>query len=82
MKYRVLKKITKDYDTKYTKETTTQEIHLTFGSCEIHISEQQYGITHSPHVHIVVPNCTYSISLKDLILSIYPNAAVTDNSLL
>ena len=81
MQYRALKKVTKNYDTKYTKETFTRELHLTFGNCKIYISEQQYGVTHTPHVDIVTSKCTYSMSLCDLIHMIDPNANVTNNSL-
>ena len=82
MKYRALKKITKDYDTKYTKAAETREMHLTFGNCDVHIIEQQYGVTHSPQLEIVTSKATYCISLNDLIHKIDPDANTTENSLL
>lgn len=82
MTYRTLKKITKNYDTKFTKETSTREMHLTFGNCEIHIIEQQYGVVHSPQIEIVTSKCTYCMSLNDLIHKIDPDANVTASSLL
>ena len=82
MKYRALKKITKNYDTKFTKETSTREMHLTFGNCDIHIIEQQYGHIHTPQLEIITSKCTYSISLNDLIHKIDPDANTTENSLL
>lgn len=81
MKYRTLKKITKNYDTKYTKEAETREMHLTFGRCNIHIIEQQYGVSHSPQLEIVTSKATYCISLNDLIHKIDPDANTTENSL-
>jgi hypothetical protein len=81
MTYRALKKITKNYDTKFTKESSTREMHLTFGNCDIHIIEQQYGVVHSPQVEIVTSKCTYCISLNDLIHKIDPDANTTENSL-
>jgi hypothetical protein len=82
MTYRALKKITKNYDTKFTKETSTREMHLTFGNCDIHIIEQQYGHTHTPQLEIVTSKCTYCISLNDLIHKIDPDANTTENSLM
>ncbi len=82
MTYRALKKITKNYDTKFTKETSTREMHLTFGNCDIHIIEHQYGIINSPQVEIVTSKCTYGMSLNDLIHMIDPDANVTETSLL
>lgn len=82
MRYRALKKITKNYDTKFTKEASTQEMHLTFGNCDIHIIEQQYGYTHTPQLEIVTSKCTYCISLNDLIHKIDPDANTTETSLM
>jgi hypothetical protein len=82
MKYRALKKITKNYDTKYTKEASTREMHLTFGNCNIRIIEQQYGVVHTPQVEIITSKCTYNISLNDLIHKIDPDANTTNTSLL
>ena len=83
MKYRALKKITKDYSTKYTKMAETREMHLEFGDhCDIHIIEQQYGVTHPPQLEIVTSKATYHISLNDLIHKIDPDANTTETSLL
>ena len=83
MEYRALKKITKNYDTKYTKVAKTREMHLKFGGhCDIHIIEQQYGAVHSPQLEIVTTKATYHISLNDLIHKIDPDANTTENSLL
>ena len=82
MKYKVIKKINKNYDIKYTKEKDTQEIQLTFGNCKIYISEQQFGCRHTPYVDIVTSKCTYSMSLNDLLHKIDPNVIVTETSLM
>ena len=82
MQYRALKKITKNYSTKYTKMAETREVHLTFGNCEIHIIEQQYGVVHPPQLEIVTSKATYHISLNDLIHKIDPDANTTETSLL
>ena len=82
MTYRALKKITKNYDTTFTKETSTREMHLTFGNCKIHIIEHQYGVVNTPQVEIATSRATYHMSLNDLIHMIDPDANTTETSLL
>ena len=82
MTYKTLKKVTKNYDTKFTKETSTLEMQLTFGNCKIIFTEQQFGQRHYPQVYIMTSNGTYITTLKDLILKLIPDANITDNSLL
>jgi hypothetical protein len=82
MTYKALKKVTKNYDTKFTKETSTLEMQLTFGNCKIIFSEQQFGERHFPQVYIMTSKGTYVTQLKDLILKLIPDASVTNTSLL
>ena len=82
MTYKALKKVTKNYDTKFTKETPTLEMQLTFGNCKIIFTEQQFGDRHFPKVYIMTSSGTYVTQLKDLILKLVPDASVTNSSLL
>lgn len=82
MIYKALKKITKNYDTKFTKETSTLEMQLTFGNCKIVFTEQQFGERHFPQVYIMTSKGTYVTQLKELILKLMPDANVTDGSLI
>ena len=57
MEYKILKRVTKNYDEKFSKERQTNEIHLSVGGVKVFITEQQMGCAlNKPHIMIWVPN--------------------------
>lgn len=57
MKYRFLKRVTKNYDEKFSKEKKTDEIRLNVNGVVISIAEHQVGIPlDEPYIHISIPN--------------------------
>lgn len=70
MKYRALKKCTKDYDEKFTREKETKELQIDIKNrIIIHFEEHQLGIDlNEPHVDIAIPGgYSYSMDLSEFI---------------
>lgn len=57
MRYEVLKRVTRNFEEKFSKEKQTNEIHININGFDIFITEQQCGyLISEPHVTIFVPN--------------------------
>lgn len=63
MRYKALKKVTKDYDEIWSKERETDEIQINTHGVEIDITEQQVGVPlQQPYVNIYIDGITYSMN--------------------
>lgn len=72
MKYEVLKKVTRKFEEKYSKEKKTNEIHININGFDMFITEQQCGMPISePHITICMPNgYSYSMDFNTFIKKI------------
>lgn len=73
MIYKVLKRVTKNFEEIFSKEKQTHEIQLKIGDSQIYITEQQCGSVfsppHPPHIEIYVPEkkITYGMDYNDFL---------------
>lgn len=67
MNYKALKRVTKNYDAKFSREQKTDEIEITIGDIVINIAEQQYGVKTPPYVYLTTKDCTYQMSFETFI---------------
>ena len=69
MKYKVLKRVTRNYDEKFSREKQTDEMHINVRGIGIIITEQQCGHSLSePHITIYAPNgCVYEMDFNTFI---------------
>ena len=65
MKYKIYKRTNKNYDYIFTKEKSTDEIHLKFGEYDVKFIEQQFGVRcNETMVHLSAPGkASYTMSL-------------------
>ena len=67
MNYKVLKRVTKNYDEEFSKEQQTDEIEILVGDVVINITEQQCGMKVEPHVRIYAKDYLYSMDFDTFI---------------
>lgn len=67
MNYKVLKRVTKNYDEEFSKEQQTDEIEILVGDVIINITEQQCGMKVKPHVRIYAKDYLYSMDFDTFI---------------
>lgn len=65
MKYKTLKRVTKYYDEKFTKEKETNEIHININDVNIQIIGQQCGnVLNEPYIEIITKECSYGMDFN------------------
>lgn len=67
IRYKALKRVTKNFDTKFSRERETDEIEITIGDITLNITEQQYGVKTPPYVYLTTKDCTYQMSFETFI---------------